>query len=845
MPYGNSSRRVAQAKGRASSARFSVALAALASLLAASAEGDGFAGRPERLPAFGRDVVTVDDSLALRVNPANLGLLPGAELRWRGLFLTDEALVPWDGNAASLGIALPWGLGFGAELDFVSPSPDAGAFARENTDWLSLGLGFAPLDALTMGFSWQRSFSASSLGNGFSAFTLGVTARPWDVLGVSIVAEDLGNARSDAGTRLEALYHFAAALRPMGTRVVELAGDARLDGRTGSWSPEGTLILGLPFGRLWASAAWEPTPEVGPERHWVLTGGASLDVSFPAGSFEAEGGVLSGDLSSPDTLAGGYASAAVRGFRASSGFDTHFARRLRVEGTPDAGGHIALLRELWALADEPGLEAVVLELRARPARSLAGVEELRDAVGHLRARGKPVACHLEDADGASLYLCAAADRIWMNPAGGLRFAGLSSRYLYFKGLLDKVGVKAEFIRIGPHKSAPESFTRTGPTEVSNRDHIELLYQAETGLTEGVAEGRHLSVAATRERIAAGPYIASEALAAGLVDGLAFDDEEEDRLAELLGHGVSLIDAPLAPLAPERAGRGRSLALVEVAGDMVDGRSRTIPFLDLDLAGSYTLAETLRSVRADANVGAVVLRVDSPGGSAMAADVIWREVELTTRVKPVVVSMGSMAASGGYYIAAPATRIFANPLTLTGSIGIFYGKADIQGLLGKLGVNAVVYNSAPRADAESIFRPFTDNERQALSRKVEQFYDMFLSRVSAGRRLSKAEVHAVAEGRVWTGAQAARHGLVDELGGLRQALAAARVLGHLPESAPIVELPVVETSLAARLLGVKGLHADALAALPAELRAAARALAPLTEQAGDKPLARAELVDLQP
>src|SRR5689334_11060950 len=170
-------------------------------------------------------------------------------------------------------------------------------------------------------------------------------------------------------------------------------------------------------------------------------------------------------------------------------------------------------------------------------------------------------------------------------------------------------------------------------------------------------------------------------------------------------------------------------------------------------------------------------------------------------------MGDLAASGGYYIAAPATRIYANPLTITGSIGIFYGKADVSGLLSKIGVNVEVYKTAPRADAESIFRPFTDDEKTELERKVGQFYDMFLTRVADGRHMTKAQVDKVAQGRVWTGDQAKQHGLIDELGGLRQALREARRRGKLPDDCPIVELPKVPTSLLGQILGIEGLRSD--------------------------------------
>jgi protease-4 len=231
---------------------------------------------------------------------------------------------------------------------------------------------------------------------------------------------------------------------------------------------------------------------------------------------------------------------------------------------------------------------------------------------------------------------------------------------------------------------------------------------------------------------------------------------------------------------------------------------------------------------------------------MASDVMWREVLLTARVKPVIVSMGDVAASGGYYIAAPGTRIFANPLTITGSIGVFYGKADVSRLLKNIGVNVEVYKTNGRADAESIFRPFTQEEHTELERKVGQFYDVFLSRVAEGRKMDKAAVDRVGQGRVWTGEQAKERGLVDELGGLRQALAEARRRGQLGEDAPIIELPKIQTSIIGELLGIQGVRGESLSAvLPPSLTELAHAMAPFLVHPSDKPLSRLEITRVEP
>jgi protease-4 len=281
--------------------------------------------------------------------------------------------------------------------------------------------------------------------------------------------------------------------------------------------------------------------------------------------------------------------------------------------------------------------------------------------------------------------------------------------------------------------------------------------------------------------------------------------------------------------------------------MVDGESQFIPYVGIKIAGSYTIAKALRQAREDPSVKSVVFRVETGGGSSLAADVILREARLTAKRKPLVVSMGTSAASGGYYASVGGREIFANRATITGSIGIFYGKVDVVGLLDKLGVKVEQYRSAPRADAESFFRPFTDDERRELGVKVKQFYDLFIARVAEGRKMKPDDVDAVARGKVWTGAQALPKGLVDKLGGLREALEEARKLGDLPRDAPFIELPEEDDSLLGfllKLVGISsaGVNPMAAAMVPPAFLQIARALSPFMVFDGSKPLARSEFTE---
>lgn len=811
--------------------------------------------RPMPLPAPGRSVAGNGDSTAIVENPANLAFLPGAEFRWQGFFLDDRARVPSQGHAFGLAFPLPLlPLATGIRYDFVNPPAVAAEQMLGRRDanyhWLTWALALGS-DTAALGLSFQRSYSNTGAAHGFGTWSASVSTRPSDYFGLAAVARNINGPQSDWGLRLGPSYDLGAVIRPLGTDFLEIGAEGRfIDEEGGYWVPRGVLDVALPeFGRLRGDFAVSDPSESVRQRAWVASASLVLVGNPLSGSMELAGGTRFGNglgnAVKGEPQRNIHTELAFRGFRENWGGEAmRSAVRVRLESTPGTREHVALLRRLWSLADsEPSVRAVVLELRAAPASGLAHVQELQDAIYYLRQQGKLVLCHLEDATGSALYLCSAADRILINPAGGVRFAGLAARYFYFRDLLDKLGIRADFVRIGAHKSAPEQFVRREATDTTRRDKVQFLSEVEREMTQAIATGRNLDPAELRRTIANGPFISVEAKKAGLVDGYAFDDNLEFEASKLAEERLVLVDDERARRRPERFGPQPQVAVIYVDGDMVDGRSTSFPFIGMQTVGSYTIAESLRQARENPMIGAVVLRVETGGGSAMAADVIWREVQLTAAKKPLVVSMGRAAASGGYYISAPATHIFANPLTVTGSIGIFYGKVDVAQLFRKIGVNSEVYKTAPRADAESIFRPYTPEEKAELKRKVRQFYGLFVRRVADGRNLTKEQVDAVGRGQVWTGRQALERGLVDELGGLRQALAHARAAAGLPGDSPIVELPVRETTLLGRLLGVEGLQSSLQteALLPGELRELFGAVAPFALHTGDQPMARIEVL----
>ncbi len=637
--------------------------------------------QPTRQPIFGKSPVSNDDSSSLVQNPANIAFLPAPELRWSSLYLNEDARIPWQGHALAFAFPIPFlNASTGLRVDLLSP-PSGGPgplFAGDKLyQWLTWGLALRPSQSFGFGLTLQRSYYDMPQAHGLFSWSLGLTTRPSDHFGMAFVASDINAPTNEAGGKIDRNYDIAVAVRPLRSRSLEIGLDGRIvDGDDARWSPSATLGVDIPgLGRLRGGVSLLDPDDGLAESEWLANASMSFYLNGTAGSMDLSAGSVFGGALGRNVSGRAHENltteVAFKGYREPSGSaPPTFALRIRMESTPSTREHVALLRHLWQIAeDEPAIGAVVFELRTAPADSMAHVQELRDAFYMLRQAGKRVLCHLEDADGSSLYLCSAADRILINPAGGIRFAGLRTRYFYYANLLDKLGIKADFVRIGAHKSAPEAFTRVSASEVARDDKIDLLQQHEKHLTLGIAHGRKLTAQAVRERIAKGPFVAIEAKTAGFVDGYAFDDELESEVSRLLEQPVRLIDDERGPYADRFNGANPGIALIYVDGDMVDGRSQTIPFLGMRLVGSYTVAESIKKARENPLISAIVLRVETGGGSAMAADVIWRELERTTKVKPVVVSMGTAAASGGYYISSPGTRVFANPLTITGSIGI--------------------------------------------------------------------------------------------------------------------------------------------------------------------------------
>jgi protease-4 len=400
----------------------------------------------------------------------------------------------------------------------------------------------------------------------------------------------------------------------------------------------------------------------------------------------------------------------------------------------------------------------------------AQVQEIHDALEAFKASNKSLVVFMEYGGATDYYIASAAERVLMMPAGTLDLSGLATYELFLRGTLDKLGVYPDLLHMGDYKTYSNTFTERGFTPAHREMARSMNRDMYDQLVHAIATGRGKSADEVKRIIDQGPFLPEEAVAAGLVDAVAYDDQIDDAspvqgTRRLEGHDYTRgFEAGV--------GTGPRVALLYAVGTIASGSS-TFDSPGGNVLGSDTFVEWIRKVRADSSIKAIVIRIDSPGGSAIASEVIWRELMLTRQIKPVIVSMGDVAASGGYYMAVPATAIVAQPGTITGSIGVVTGKFVLEGAMNKLGVGTESVSDGQNAEIYSPFRPFTPSERAKVEEQMQATYDLFVARVAEGRRSSPEKIDAIAQGRVWTGQQARELGLVDELGGLDRAIALAK------------------------------------------------------------------------
>lgn len=500
--------------------------------------------------------------------------------------------------------------------------------------------------------------------------------------------------------------------------------------------------------------------------------------------------------------------------------------------SPSIRARVDRLHALQADADVVGVLLTIGSVEA----GLAKIDDLTSALSAVRKSGRKVYCALGDAGNTEIYLAArACDHVAMAPASSLELTGAAADVVFFREALASIGVAADVVRSGAYKDAFEPATRDDMSPEMRESLGALVDDLYSTLVEGIAAGRGLPPEAVRGLVDRGLFSPEEAQAARLVDSVRHADSlrwlvRRDLRAKLASDGSRAQQAhadDVGRLVRSLAGEPRPpspevphLGLVHVAGLIAPSGRGGGPLSD-ELASADAIVRALERMTRDPHTRAVVLRIDSPGGSASASERIWRAVHRLRARKPIVASMSDVAASGGYYVAAPATKILAQNGTVTGSIGVISAKVVAGELANRIGAHVEVIERGAMAGLHSPFRPWSPAERSAIERTTQSTYELFLQRVRTGRG---RDLRAFAGGRVWSGRRAVTSGLVDQIGGLPEAMALARRLGHLPESCPVEVLPEPST-LFDRLLGRADLRAEAGSAQVAPTLAAFVALAP--------------------
>ena len=444
----------------------------------------------------------------------------------------------------------------------------------------------------------------------------------------------------------------------------------------------------------------------------------------------------------------------------------------------DHDGVTDILNAIEAAKNDDKIKGISI-LNNQSQLGLAQMKSVRDKLEEFKKTGKFVYAYANYYSQDEYYLNSVANKVYLNPVGEVDFKGLSAEILYLKELQEKSGVKFEVIRHGKYKSAVEPFLAQEMSPENREQMTVLLQSIWNTIVADIAKSRKLTVAQL-DAIAntLGARTPELALANKLVDQVAYEDEYHNAIRNILKvdkkekyNTISITDyAKTAALTVDDYSKDDIIAVIYAQGEIMGGEG------DVNVIGEGSIKRSLEEARNDDDVKSIVLRVDSPGGNALTSELIWREIEITKKVKPVVVSMGNYAASGGYYIAANANRIFAEPNTITGSIGVFGMLPNMNQLSKNIGINAEQVKTHTNASGYSIFEPMDENFKGYVLESIEKTYATFLKRVAEGRNMSTAQVDAMAQGRVWTGMDAKKLGLVDEIGGLEDAIKYAAKLG---------------------------------------------------------------------
>jgi len=696
-------------------------------------------------------VAASDGALATFFNPAGVACRSDFELCY---------LRTYDGSSKGDDALFVAAARSGFGLEFIEMEDDISFKRYTVTNATSL------LDSLYLGtsYSWINAsladYGRSSYRNydNFSSWSMGLMFRR-NNLSIGTVARDLNRPILVGGRT----YDFGIALRPNTSRITFSLDLRKIENTNGIEIRYGLDIRPMDF-LTFRSGYWN-------DKNFDIRFGVNLGY-MGLGAFHA-------------FLPSKKLKTSVGEFRISQLSRTKSRRKIFLDIEMNEVDYL-----LQIVKDDPSVVGVLVRIGGSDV-GVAQMQERRNVLKQLVDSGKEVICYGKICSTGAYLLASASSQIFFHPLGTLDLVGVRSEPMFLRPLMDKLGVHSDFERIGEYKSAIERFARSEMSEVYREQTNNLIDDIYNQIIQMIAEGRNWTPKRVEGLVDKGPFTAKQALENKLVDKLMYEDEIE----ELIGRRKSNLvkgNRYFGQAYHEynwRIGVSK-IAVIHAVGDMITGKSFANPFTGGVFMGSDTITGAIRSVREDHSIKAVVLRIDSGGGFVLAADEIWRELQLLKQVgKPLIVSMGDTAASGGYYIATLADQIIAEPSTVTGSIGVFTGRLNLKRLYDKIGIKKEIIKRGKNADFYSDYSDYSETHRQAMKASVEEIYDVFVAKVADGRGMTKEEVDQVARGRVWTGRQAHKIGLVDQLGGLDLALSVAREkAGLMGQQVELVSLP---------------------------------------------------------
>ena len=696
-------------------------------------------------------IAVSDDALATFFNPSGLATGHGLNLYYLRTYQSD-----WAGDDAFF-LAVP-GAGFGIEFGTADADTDFTRYTLSGGYHLGSSLYWGT------GYSWMNSDDKGY--DGFRSLSMGLMYRR-RYFSIGATGRDLNRPKL-LGAKLGRTYNLGLALRP------------------GTWRT--TLSIDMQKTQGIEGIELRYALEVRPIREFMLRGTVNNDLSF-----DVRFGVNIGNWG----FGTGNAFDKNREARSGVGY-FHFSNAPKTKSLPRRRMFLDLpmhsLKQVLPIAKwDEDVTGILVRIDGS-SFGIAQLQEMSDAILDFRESGRVVLCYLSNCSTGDYIVASACDGILIHPSAEVRLIGIRTEHSFYKGALDMLGIRADLEHIGKYKSASEAFTQREMSEAHREIQNMILDDLYVQLVERIADGRGWTHESVKKRIDAGPYTARQAFTAELVDRLVYEDKLLEVVTELTDARTDLV--PLSEYVRSRLYEREwrvpqpKVAIIRAEGLMLTGDSFVDPFMGTQVMGADTITRIVKAVKDDDSIKAVVLRIDSGGGLVVAADTIWHELVQLKEVKPLVVSMGDVAASGGYYIAAPANAIVAEPGTITGSIGVIGGKYSFKGLYEKLGIHKEILKRGEHADFYTDYGNYPPAEKAIVQKQIREIYNDFIEKVALGRTaLTVEDVDRLGRGRVWSGRQAKENGLVDELGGLSLALAIAREHAGLErKSIEIVEFP---------------------------------------------------------